>query len=294
MELVWIVGLGALVAAGLAWAPAWTRRRRQRIAARPFPALWDAWLAQYVPLLARLDAAQQRALRQRIQVFVAEVPFIGCRGLEVSDAMRVVVAAQACLLLLGRPGAWFVGLRQVLLYPGPFRVQRKGVDEAGVHWDQEQELAGESWSEGQVVLSWPDCLHSAADPHDGYNVVVHEFAHQLDQEKGPANGAPVAVLGHKRWAQVWQQHYQALREQSQLLARGFAEVAPQDHLPLLDPYATQDPGEFFAVACEVFMERGGDLQRIYPALYAQLAAYLGLDTVPWSRPEPAHATALAP
>lgn len=282
MELVWIVGLGALVVASLAGAPVWARRRRQRIAARPFPPLWERWLAQYVPLLARLDPAQQRRLRQHIQVFVAEVPFIGCRGLQVSDAMRVVVAAQACLLLLGRKDLRFRGLRQVLLYPGPFRVQRKGVDGAGVHWDQDQELAGESWSEGQVVLSWSDCLHSAADPHDGYNVVVHEFAHQLDQEKGPATGAPLAALGQPGWAQVWAQHYQSLREQSQLLARGFAELVPQDHLPLMDPYATQDPGEFFAVACEVFVERGADLQRLYPALYAQLSAFFALDTTRWS------------
>lgn len=284
MELLSIVGLGALVAAAMALAPVYRRRRRARIAQGPFPAQWARWLHEYVPLLQRLPPALQAQLRQRILVFVAEVPFIGCRGLQVSDAMRVVVAAQACLLLLNRPRAEFVGLRQVLLYPGPFRVLRKGVDAAGVHWSQEQDLAGESWSEGQVVLSWPDCLHSAADPGDGYNVVVHEFAHQLDQEKGPATGAPVAVLGRQRWSAVWEQHFQALREQSVLIQRGFAQVEAADHLPLLDPYATQEPAEFFAVACEVFFERGADLLRLYPPLYEQLAAYFRVDSAHWVQP----------
>ncbi|MFT3718190.1 zinc-dependent peptidase [Pseudorhodoferax sp.] len=265
--------LGALAAVpGIALAPWWRARRRRALAGRPFPAAWRRVLARQVPIVGRLPAPLQRELERRMQVFIAEKPFVGCRGLVVTEAMRVVVAAQACLLLLGRPHWHHAGLRQVLLYPGAFLVDRVHAEPGGVRRGERQALAGESWSQGQVVLSWDDVLAGAADPADGRNVVLHEFAHQLDQADGRSNGAPPLPRGMdgRRWARVLQQAFDALRAQ---LGRG--EAAP------LDPYAATSPAEFFAVATEAFFEQGPRMAAAQPALYAELAAFYGVDPASW-------------
>lgn len=267
-----VVGGALLLALAIALAPWWRARRRRAWARTPFPPAWRLALRRHVPLVRRLPADLQLALKQRMQVFIAEKPFIGCNGLEVTETMRVVVAAQACLLLLGRPGAVFDALRQVLVYPGAFVVDRRRAEAGGVLHDERQVLAGESWSQGQVVLSWDDVLAGAAVPDDGRNVVVHEFAHQLDQADGQSNGAPPLPRGMdgRRWAQVLQQEFDALQRQ---LAAGEAG--------LLGPYAATSPAEFFAVASEVFFEQGPQLAAERPALYAELAAFYGVDPAGW-------------
>lgn len=259
----------------LGWLLTWRLRRRwqrARTLAQPFPARWRQALRRHVPYVAGLPVDRQLQLKRLMQVFLAEVPFIGCQGLKVSEAMRVVVAAQACLLLLGRARSGFEGLRQVLLYPGPFVVQRSVGADAGVLHEQRQVLAGESWSQGQVILSWPDCLAGAADPHDGRNVVIHEFAHQLDQEAGAANGAPPrpARGDPSHWARVLQPAYDRLQRQTREGVTG-----------LIAPYGATSPAEFFAVVSEVFFERPAALAREEPALYAELCAYYGVDPAVW-------------
>lgn len=276
MELAVLFGLGALLVAYWALGPRWRSWRRTRLVQTPFPAHWRRVVRQRVPLVARLPADLQLQLRKRMQVFIAEVPFVGCQGLVVTEEMRVLVAAQACLLLLKRPQAAFDGLRQVLLYPGPFRVRRTGVDAAGLHSEDAHVLSGESWEQGQVILSWPDCVEGAANPYDGANVVIHEFAHQLDQESGHANGAPPDALRQRQWSSVWNDNFERIK-------RGFYDLADGVG-PLFDDYALSAPAEFFASACEVFFERGADLQVQHPELYAQLALYFGLHTADWPSP----------
>ncbi|MDT8991298.1 zinc-dependent peptidase [Curvibacter sp. APW13] len=268
-----LVVVGAALVAYWAWGPRWLAWRRARLGAQPFPAAWRQIVRQRVPLVARLAADVQQGLRQRMQVFIAEVPFIGCQGLTITEEMRVVVAAQACLLVLNRPQG-FDRVREVLLYPGPFRVRRAGVDAAGVHSEESQVLSGESWEQGKVILSWPDCIEGAADPVDGVNVVIHEFAHQLDQVDGAANGAPPDALRQHQWSAVWSESYERIR-------RGFYDLADGQE-PLFDDYALTAPAEFFACACELFFERGSALQWQHPALYAQLARYFGVQTADWA------------
>lgn len=275
LELAVLLVLGAALVAYWAGGPRWVAWRRARLAAQPFPAAWRQVVREQVPLVARLPADVQQRLRQRMQVFIAEVPFIGCQGLEVTPEMRVVVAAQACLLVLNRPQG-FEMLREVLLYPGPFRVRRQALDDAGVHSEQAQVLSGESWEQGKVLLSWPDCLQGAADAADGVNVVMHEFAHQLDQVGGGANGAPPDALRQRGWSAVWSQSYECIR-------RGFYDLAEGD-APLFDDYALSAPAEFFACACELFFERGAALQGQHPDLYAQLERYFGVCTADWDVP----------
>jgi hypothetical protein len=210
-----------------------------------------------------------------MQVFIAEKVFIGCAGLRITDEMRVVIAAQACLLILNRPTHYFEDLRQILVYPGAFAVDRAVSHGNGVLQEQRQALAGESWSQGQVILSWQDCLQGAAVADDGSNVVIHEFAHQLDQENGHANGAPPPVLGDAahdaaRWAAVFHSAYAHLQEQAR---NGTAS--------LMNHYGAKDPAEFFAVACEVFFEQPRALALEYPALYRELCGYFRVDPSAW-------------
>ncbi len=270
-----------LAAAGLlAWLlgyPWWQRVQRRRLQAQPFPKHWRTLLRRRVPLVARLPADLQLQLKQHMQVFVAEKTFIGCAGLEVTEEMRVVVAANACLLLLNRPdaAAYFPKVRQILMYPGAFVVNRRHTDAAGVQQEQREALAGESWGEGQVILSWQDTLDGAATPDDGRNVVIHEFAHQLDQENGRAVGAPLPVLGDvgynaARWQQVFAEAYEHLRQQVFMGEQG-----------LLNHYGAQDPAEFFAVVVEVFFEQGPALAAAYPAVYAELRGFFRVDPAGW-------------
>jgi Mlc titration factor MtfA (ptsG expression regulator) len=252
-------------------APAWAERRRARWRGRPFPHAWRRLLRRHVPGLQTLPPPLQQRLRQHVQVFLAEVPIIGCRGVVVTDAMRLTIAALACLLLLGRHER-FHGLREVLLYPSAFVVPQVSATPGGVVHEQRQVLAGQSWSRGQVILAWDAVQHDAAHPASGRNVVLHEFAHQLDQETGAANGAP--PMGSRdqaaQWSQVMAQAWQALHAR---LARG--------ELGVLDPYGATDAAEFFAVATEAFYGRPHELRGEQPELYGVLARWYGVHPAAW-------------
>ena len=261
----------ALVAwfAGQPRLAAWLRGRQQ---AEPFPAEWRRILRHRVPLVQHLPADLQLQLKKHIQVFLAEKAFVGCQGQAITDEVRVTIAAQACLLLLNRPASYFPNTRQILVYPGAFKVQHERVDEAGVVHTEHDERAGESWDSGQVMLSWPDVRRGAAVPHDGWNVVIHEFAHQLDAETGLTNGAPDlgSAQRYARWSAVMRTHYDALCA---------AVDAGED--TFLDPYAAEAPAEFFAVISEAFYETPVGLQRAHPALYDALRDFYRVDPAGW-------------
>jgi MtfA peptidase len=263
-----VAGFTVAALAGPTLARLW---RRQRIAGRPFPAGWRDILRRRVPLARELPAAQQLRLKKHIQVLLAEVPFIGCAGLEVDDEMRVTIAAQAAFLLLGRGGS-FGNLREVLVYPGHFVVPRTAAGAGGVVHEGHDVLAGQSWQRGQVIVAWDAVRDGAADPHDGANVVMHEFAHQLDQDTGAANGAPYVGRGalQQAWARVMNHEFDALRTR-------LARIEPS----LIGPYAATSPAEFFAVTTELFFECPGALAAERPALYEQLRRCYRLDPASW-------------
>ncbi len=272
LSLGFLALLASLVAAwlrGPAWLAAW---RRRRVKAAPFPAQWREILRRRMPAFARLPPDVQWQLKKLAQVLLAEKPFIGCAGLEVTDEMRVLVSVQAALLLLRLGPDGFAELRQVLIYPGPFVVDRSQPDASGLVHEQRRALSGESWQQGQVILSWADVLFGAADPGDGHNVVLHEFAHQIDQAHGRANGAPwlPSRARRERWAHVMTAEFQVLRQQ---LAQG--------HGSLIDPYGATEPAEFFAVSCELFFEKPAELAEHHPALFNELQGLLGVDPRLW-------------
>jgi Mlc titration factor MtfA (ptsG expression regulator) len=211
-------------------------------------------------------------LQRLVKQFLHQKTFVGCAGLEVTEEMRVTIAAQACLLLLNRPTRVYPGLHAVLVYPGAFLVPRRQQDEAGVVTETRQDLLGESWGDGRVVLSWEHVRRAGLPAEGTHNVVLHEFAHQLDSESGSNNGAP--FLGSPERYRSW----------SETLSRDFALLrrdAYWGQRDVLDPYGATNPAEFFAVATESFFEQPHELAARHPELYAEFEAYYRVDPRDW-------------
>ena len=271
--LLIIVALGIGLAAWFMSGPSRTARRRRRLRAQPFPATWREILRRRVPFIARMPADLQLQLKRHMQVFLGEKRFVGCAGQEITDEVRVTVAAQACLLLLNRRTDYFADLREILVYPAAFAVERAHTDRHGLVQEGRQVMSGESWGRGQVVLSWEDVLAGAETPDDGRNVVLHEFAHQLDQETGYANGAPRLLdrLHYARWSRVLGEEYARLRQEA------LSGATPS----VLSTYGATSPAEFFACATEVFLERPHALAAAHPQLYAEFAGFYRVDPLSW-------------
>jgi hypothetical protein len=247
------------------------RRRRARLRAAPFPAEWLRLVERRVRIWRRLPDADRRELLGHVQVLLAEKRFEGCGGLELTDEIRLTIAAQACLLLLHRDTDYYPRLSSVVVYPDAYVVKVREESAGGIVTEGRAVHLGESWDTGTVVLSWDDVRRDAEDVEDGFNVVLHEFAHQLDAENGRADGAPVLPRGRRRaWARVMEAEYQRLRRDD---ARG--------RETFLDPYGATDPAEFFAVITECFFEEPADLRAEHPQLYAELREFYRQDPERW-------------
>ena len=266
--IIWSVLITAAVAGALAW-PRW---RLRRALAQPLAPELVAVLEQNIPVVRRMPAALQQQLHKLVQQFLFQKKFIGCAGMQIDDQVRVTIAGQACMLLLNRYSKVYPALHSVLVYPSAFLVPRNHVDEAGIVTEGRQDLLGESWGDGRVVLSWDHVLHGARDFTDGQNVVLHEFAHQLDSESGSNNGAP--WLGNR-------QHY---RRWSEVLSRDFANLrmdAMYQQQSVFDHYGATSPAEFFAVATETFFEKPHQMAERHPALYEEFNKYYRVDPRDW-------------
>ena len=257
----------------MGWLTEWRRKRvlrRHQID----DALWRG-AVDGLAFIHRLPPAKVDSLRRLCLLFLAEKQFAGTHGLDVSDVMRVSIAAQACLPVLELGLDWYEGWRGIVVYPGDFRVQREWVDEAGVVHQWDDQLSGEAMPGGPVVLSWD------ATAHDPYmNVVIHEFAHKLDMRNGDPNGFPPLHAGMS--AAAWKQAFKAAYEDFCKRVDEADELSESDdglaldELPI-DPYAATSAGEFFAVASEAFFETPELLAPSYPAVYEQLRLFYKQD-----------------
>jgi MtfA peptidase len=250
----------------------WLRKRRRRkLLAEPFPIRWEAFLRTNVAHYSRLAPAEQSRLRDIVRVLIAEKQWEGARGLFVSEEMKVTIAAQAALLILGLEHDYYSRVDSIVVYPSKFRTP---VREDGWEDDElsDMEADGQAVYRGPVILSWEDVLPEGRDPDEGFNVVVHEFAHQLDYLDNAVNGTP--PLGNReleaRWTYVmtvaYEDHRRAIQKGEETF---FSEQAADDET------------EFFADASEAFFCRPADLKELYPEVYQLLEAYYRVDPVQW-------------
>lgn len=266
----WLLFLGLAAIALALFVPRW---RLQRALSRPFPENWPSVLKRNSAVYGRLPEALREQLHQRIKRFLHEKHFEGAGGLVIDDEIRITIAAEACLLTLNRGAEVFPRLRWIIVYPTTFVVRsRDWRDEDGTVEKGARDLLGESWQNGRVILAWDSVLHGARHMSDGQNVVLHEFAHQLDSETGSTDGAP--LLGNapalRGWAQVLSREFMTLR------ADGL-----HGRQNLIDEYGATNPAEFFAVATETFFERPASMHRHHRALFDMLASYYRLDPREW-------------
>ncbi len=247
---------------------AWSKkRRRAKILAKPFPDEWRRVLAKNVALYRFLSEEESAKLHGHLRLFMTEHEWEGCGGQTITDEIKVTISAQACLLTLGRDADEYRMVRAILVYPAAYFAPVEEADEAGIMAVDDEGREGEAWPQGMVVLSWRDARHDARR-RDGRNLVLHEFAHQLDMGDGVVNGTPALydadLFG--RWKLVMTREFEALKERASKNQKG-----------VLDAYGAEDEGEFFAVATEAFFERPVDLRHQHPELYGLFKDYYRQD-----------------
>jgi Mlc titration factor MtfA (ptsG expression regulator) len=244
--------------------------RRQKLLAEPLSPAWRDVLARNVPVVDLLPSALQSKLIAAARIIAAERRFEGCKGLAVTDEMKITVAAQAAMLVLGTDGYYYERVPSVLLYPMSYSRPHRHPDRHGIV--EEAELLGESWQQGSIVLSWPAVLSGGRDPCDGQNLVLHEFAHHLDSLDGEMGGTPPLSSreAQRRWRATFDREF-----------AGLADDLADGRPTLLDPYGSTNQAEFFAVATECFFERPGELSRRHSDLYACLREFYQVDPAAW-------------
>lgn len=244
----------------------WRRRRVLTTSALP-DALWQEACAA-LPLLAPYRDDELARLRELVVLFLDAKGIIGARGHEVTALQRVVIAIQACVLVLNLDLALYDGFENVVVYPGEFVPAWEWEDEAGVVHRNDGPLAGEAMPRGPVVLSWPD-VEASADWHEaGMNLVIHEFAHKIDMLDGDANGCPPLPpdIDPARWKATLGAAYD-----------DFVRRADTGEPLAIDDYAAENPGEFFAVLSEVFFADPLRLLAEYPAVHALFTRFFRQD-----------------
>ena len=253
-------------------------KRRQRLREEAFPPNWRRLVDTRVPMVGRLPAEDQAELLGHARVLLEEKHFEGAGSLLMRDEVRVTIAAQAAVLLVRRDSDYFPRLTSIIVYPTGYVAKDATHSEGGIWSEGEDHLLGHTGRDlHALVLAWDEVRAGAADPTDGQNLVLHEFAHQLDFEDGYTDGTPPleSNAGVRSWAEVMGQELEALRRAADL---GDPTV--------LDPYGAEDPAEFFAVATEAFFERADDLVRHHPRLYDELRRFYRQDPTTWAKPHP--------
>ncbi|MEZ6060218.1 MAG: zinc-dependent peptidase [Planctomycetaceae bacterium] len=256
----------------------WFRnRRRAKLVARPFPDAWESYIANNVVHAGQLTEEQQHRLRRLIPVFVAEKNWEGCGGLTLTDEIRVTVAAQACLLVVGMPrDVYFDHVLSILVYPTGYVAAGTQITRAGLVIHGGEPRLGEAWWQGPVILSWSDVLAGGRMESPGHNLVLHEFAHQLDMMNGRfVDGTPLMETQEQfeRWVEVLEPEFDRLVEDCRRGHHGF-----------IDCYGSKNAAEFFAVLTEAFFERPRSLRNHHPAVYEVLRDFYHLDPAAWLPP----------
>ena len=268
--MTYLLILPCLLAAYLLYRAVAKAQRRRRLLATPLDVRQRAIMLDAVPILQRLPEHLRAKLEGKINLFLDQVEMHGCEGLEVTEDMELSIAAQAALLVVNSD-VWYKTLRTILIYPTAFKSKR--IDRDGyIATEEETVRLGESWAYGPVILSWAHSEQGAQNHEDGQNVVLHEFAHQIDNLSGRTNGVPLLSKGQSfaEWEAVFLTAYDR-----------HLESVEKGRRTVLDAYGAQNHEEFFAVAIEVFFEKPAAFEKDEPEFYAQLSKLLRLDPQSW-------------
>ncbi|MDP3033218.1 MAG: zinc-dependent peptidase [Rhodocyclaceae bacterium] len=239
--------------------------RRQRAAAKIEISAEQWQAAEYaLPFLDRLSDDERRRLRELARQFIATKEWDGAQGLELTAALQISIALQACLPILNLGLDWYRGWISIIIYPGDFLIPRQMIDADGVVHEYDDAVLGEAWEGGPVLLSWFDNLNEIGD----VSIVIHEFAHKLDMSNGEVDGMPALHDNMTRaaWIAAFAPAYE-----------DFCRRVDAGEETPIDPYAAEHPGEFFAVGSEVFFEAPEVLRDAYPAVYEQLRLFYRQD-----------------
>lgn len=264
LPLYIIIGAGLVFIVWIFYADIKKDIRRKKIIKEPFPAQFVEILEKRLPFYSRLNLDLKAMLHGKILVFLDEVRFEGCAGQEITDEIKLTISGQASLLLLNDESSFFNLLKVILVYPSTYVAKSQQPDGTV----EESVRLGESWMTGEVILAWDDVLHGIKNTSDGQDVVIHEFAHQLDQQSGAGNGAPVlhGSTSYASWARVLGHEYKELKKRKQNFKK-----------TLMDKYGATNPAEFFAVATETFFEKPEQMQERHPELFEELKKYYRID-----------------
>lgn len=267
MTGVYILLAGLLcVACFVFWHSQRVKKQREKLRESRLDERQRAIVVEHFPLWEEIPEEIREATERWMQVFLAEKSFEACGGLPgITEEMRLAIAAPACLLIAKRPQDYYDRLRSILIYPDAFALKNEWGDDEGVG-------LGESWGTGSVVLSWQSVKQGDLNPDDGLNVVLHEFAHQIDQEDGAADGVPEfeETADYGKWSRAFRPAY-----------IDFCERVNAGKRTVLDDYGAESPAEFFAVATETFFERSKGLKREEPEIFAELVKFYGMDPSEW-------------
>lgn len=250
-------------------------RRRERLRAQPFPDAWKDVLNRNFSLYRHLPERLKNELHGHIRVFLAEKNFEGAGGLEMTDEIRVTIAAQACALLLNRPTQYYPQMQSIIVYPTSFEVEDPVEFSDNQYLEDTEVRSGESWHSGAVVIAWDEALNTGRDLNDGQNVIFHEFAHQLDEENESSDGIPQLprIAGYLPWARVLGKEFKKLCRSADAGTR-----------TLLDHYGATNEAEFFAVATECFFEKPAQMKKQHPELYEQMKLFYNQDPAAYLDP----------
>jgi len=241
----------------LFWFPVW---RNRRILKQPFPHKWKQILSTNMKIYSYLPNNFRQRLNNLILLFLHQVDFYGSEGIEINDEIKITIAAQACLLILGRTIDDYAKIKSIIVYPYAYFTENDVGERSGIR-------LGESWQNGRIILAWDDVLHNSRNIVKGHNVTLHEFAHQLDQEDGYSDGVPpIPASAVDIWVQTFSHHFKELSH----LARDFEDS-------FFNPYGATNPAEFFAVCSESFFTVPVEFSNHYPELFQLMLSFYQLD-----------------
>jgi MtfA peptidase len=253
--------------------PVFIKLQRKQIQNQALSLSQLAILEKNFPIYNQLPITYKKRLQQHINVFLAEKQFIGCGGLKINNAIATTIAAQACLLILNQKETYYPKLSSILVYPSAYIV--RATNPIGDYFVEErQEIRlGESWYKDRIVLSWEQIEYDINNWQDGHNVILHEFAHQLDGEDGNVNGVPLLdrQSDYISWARIFEREYKKLQSDLEL---GLKTV--------INEYGATNPAEFFAVVTETFFEKPKQMKQKHPELYEELKRYYKLEPIDWN------------